>query len=236
MVKRIYMKGLVVGIIILFIGIGVQPAFAVEPKLSTNNIQFGEDIEPKDYLFETIIDIANNPEVKELFEENKRNIFDLIYGDNDIDKQILLNNPSLFLTLLFSKPKMTSEYLNFAYNKGSVILNIIGNDEALEMIEAIENSDSEILKDLNNIIVNNKETSKRIAILSELNYNEIICTIAEFLYLTSLVVFEIFRGIWDLNPDGIIWSIIFLPPTYISIGLIIISLYLLFEFECINLP
>jgi hypothetical protein len=43
MVKRMYKKGLVVGIIVLFIGVGVQPALAVEPKVSENTMETEED-------------------------------------------------------------------------------------------------------------------------------------------------------------------------------------------------
>ena len=51
----------VVGITILFLGVGIQPAIAtVESK------EDFIDVEPKDYLFQTIIDIANNPDVKDI--------------------------------------------------------------------------------------------------------------------------------------------------------------------------
>ena len=57
---------LVFGVILLLIGIGIQPAIAT---IETKEEKI--DIEPKDYLFQTIIDIANNPDVKELVEQNK---------------------------------------------------------------------------------------------------------------------------------------------------------------------
>ena len=43
MVERMYKKGLVVGIIILFVGMGVQPALAVENKVSTDKVEDLED-------------------------------------------------------------------------------------------------------------------------------------------------------------------------------------------------
>ena len=48
-----------VAVIILFLGLAIQPSVAVQPETDI-------DIEPKDYLFQTIIDIANNPDVKDI--------------------------------------------------------------------------------------------------------------------------------------------------------------------------
>ena len=51
---------IVVGITILFLGVTVQPAIAtIKPEIEI-------DIEPKDNLFQTIIDIANIPDVKDI--------------------------------------------------------------------------------------------------------------------------------------------------------------------------
>ena len=72
-------KIIVIGVIVLFVGIGLQPALAIEPIIPKDIVK-EEDIEPKDYLFETIIEIANNPEVKNLFDEYGHNIFNYNYG------------------------------------------------------------------------------------------------------------------------------------------------------------
>ena len=57
-------KMLVIGTIVLFLGVGVQPAIAtVNPK---EKIIFDTS---KDYLFQIIIDIANNPDVMNLLEQ-----------------------------------------------------------------------------------------------------------------------------------------------------------------------
>ena len=61
-------KILVIGILILFIGLAVQPSVAVDPEKEIKG-------EHKDYLFQTILDIANNPEVKELLDKYKFNLF-----------------------------------------------------------------------------------------------------------------------------------------------------------------
>ena len=72
----IWKKAFVISIIALFIGIGVYPTIAIYPKESPEifldkETSFIKDTEPKEYLFQTIIDIINNPEVRILFETTK---------------------------------------------------------------------------------------------------------------------------------------------------------------------
>ena len=57
------------------------------------------------------------------------------------------------------------------------------------------------------------------------------------LFITTFVVAAIFGNIWHLNPDGIIWSIIFYPPAFVCgiLSLIILDLYL-FKFDCYYNP
>ena len=162
--KNMYKKILIsFGITILFLGVGIQPAIAtVEPKEDI------KDVEPKDYLFQTIIDIANNPDVKELFEQYE---YDLLKVDKarSIYRKILFRNPRLFFNTLLTKPSITYDYLDKSYNKGIEITNIIGNDIVLEMIESIGVTDIEIFDKLNKIIMNDEELSDRISILKEIN-------------------------------------------------------------------
>ena len=138
-------KILAVAIILLFLGLAIQPSIASK--------QIEIDIEPKDYLFQTIIDIANNPEVKNLLEQYK---YDLL--EFDIDKsnyrKLLIRNPRLMFNTLFTKPYMSVDYLNNCYNSGIAITNILGEDEVLEIIEKVEITDTKLLDELNTIIMN----------------------------------------------------------------------------------
>ena len=65
MVERMYKKGLVLGIIVLFIGVGVQPAFAVETGSSVNTVQLEEDCECE------IVDEYNPDKLIQLLNEVK---------------------------------------------------------------------------------------------------------------------------------------------------------------------
>ena len=154
-------KTLVVGIILLFIGVAVQPSVAtVKP----------EEIEdePKDYLFQTLIDIANNPDVNNILEQYEDDLLKVDI-DKSVYRKIFFRNPLLFHSLIFTKPSMTYDYLDKCYDGGIEITNILGEDKALEMIESIEVTNQKVLDELNNIIINNEEISDKIAILKEMN-------------------------------------------------------------------
>ncbi len=186
MKQRIISKGLAVAVILLFLGVGIQPAIAtVEPK------EDFIDIEPKDYLFQTIIDIANNPDVKELLEQYKYNLFKIDI-DRSIYRKIFFRNPRLFFNTIFTKPSMTIEYLDKCYNKGLDITNILGEDESLEIIENVEITDRKLFDELNNIITKDEELSNRLVTLKEMNSelksvspfwdHPIICSILFLIY------------------------------------------------------
>jgi hypothetical protein len=235
-------KIIVIGVIALFIIVGFQPAFATEPIKSTDITN--EDIEPKDYLFETIIEISNNPEVKELFEEYGNNIYDLVYDYRGIFIQILFNNPSLLFSKLFTKPKITSDYLNSFFNEGCEIVDIIGEDKALEMIKSVKLPNPDIVDELQNIVLNDEELSNRITTLAELNDelkpdkpfwdNPIICS---FLMLSAVPIycFFILLGLLAESLEGnpiLYWSLAIIAGSLGS--LLLIYLYLGIKFDCAN--
>ena len=174
-------KTLVMGVIILFVGAGVQSVFAVE-------IPEKEEIEPKDYLFETIIEIANNPDVQDLLEENKHNIDNLDFNNKYILRQLLFKNPELLWSMVFTKSKMTMEYFDKSYNQGNELIDIFGEEKALEMLDSVEITNPEFLDDLNDIMMNDEELSNRISTLIEMN-NETnpICKILFILGFRAIV-------------------------------------------------
>ena len=101
---------MVVAVILLFIGLAIQPSVA------TIKPEFVIDVEPKDYLFQTIIDIANNPDVKNLLEQYNHKLFTADYDFKSIFSKLMLKKPSLLFNILFTKPSNTYKYLNIAIN------------------------------------------------------------------------------------------------------------------------
>ena len=201
----------VVGITFLFLGLAIQPSIAINP-ISSDNKE--EEIEPKDYLFQTIIDIANNPEFKILFEQYKYDFFE-VEIDRSVYRKLIFRNPRVFHSFIFTKPSMSLEYLNKCYNNGIEVTNVLGENKALEIMKSIEVTNPKLLDELNNIILNDEELSGKLVLLEEMNKGliyliyPIICGIllivtlgamipiiivGSFLYLT----YNFFKGILKL--------------------------------------
>ena len=218
-------KTLVIGVVVLFIGVGGQSVFAVD-------IPEKEEIEPKDYLFETIVAIANNPDIKNLFEEYKNNI-NLDYNNKYIFRKLLFNNPELLFSMVFTKTKTTTQYLDTSYNQGIELIDIYGEEKALEMLDSVKMKNPELLDDLNNIVMNDEELSGRISKLSFLNnetnpicYALAILGIRAILKWISLDWLEvIFRNVQYLE-------LFFMARSWLVIPQIFIISDLLGVFDC----
>ena len=201
---------IVVGITILFLGLAIQPSIAtVQPKEEIN-------LEPKDYLFQTIIDIANNPDVKNLLEKYDYDLFKVDI-DRSVYRKLLLRNPRLFRSIFFTKPSISYEYLVKTYNNGIEITNLIGEDKVSEITENIEVTNIRLFDELNTIITNDVELSSRFEVLKEINNRlksdtklnndtfPIICVILFILFMVIGLVMVLF----------LIPALVFSIPLYI---------------------
>ena len=156
-------KTLVIGIIVLFLGVGIQPAIAtVQPK---EEIIFDTS---KDYLFQTIIDIANNPDVIDLLEQYD-NDFVNVDIERSVYRKILFRNPLLFFNLLLTKPTNSHRYLNKCFRMGNEITNILGEDKTLDIIESVVVNDKEIYYELDKVIKKDEVLSEKLDTLKEMN-------------------------------------------------------------------
>ena len=176
---------------------------AQENKVSSN-LSDEPDVEPKDYLFQTIIDIANNPDVKNLLEQYKYDLFKVDI-DRSVYRKLFLRNPRLMVSTLFTKPSMSVEYLKKCYSKGIEITKIIGEDKLLEITENVEVAEKELFVGLNNIITKDEEISNRIAILNKMNKDikldtpwdfPVICTILLLIYFPLVLVADVLAFTW----------------------------------------
>jgi len=209
-------KGLAFAVVLLFIGVSFQSIIAektisVEKESDYNNVDFEQ---AKEYLFQIIIDISNNPEVKQFLNEHKH---DLITRDNNnyeyknVIQKICSQNPKLLKSILFNKPKMTYEYLETNYNKGLELYNILWEEESLKIVESVKIANPELFNELKVIISNDKELSIKISNLKEMNNNiksnldlwafPIICSILFILILILwpiVISNEIFHRLTEL--------------------------------------
>ena len=223
MQNNVAKKTLVFVVAALFIGIAVQPG------ISTNTIPKEEktDVEPKDYLFQTILDIANNPEVKDLFEKakNNGNFISYDYDTRSVLLKVSHKKPWLFASLLFTRPTISYRYLDLAYRQGSKILDIIGEEEALRIINSTNITDPLILNSFSSTIYNNEELPGRITKLIEMSAGENICIMLMLLFLATIPLAALAEGItyFPNNPVlGIILTIIGVPFIYLALIFLIL--------------
>jgi hypothetical protein len=229
---NLLVKTLVLGVICLFIGVGVNPAIATV-ELDEETI----DVEPKDYLFETIVAIANNPDVKEIFEGYEHNIFNFDYNGKYIFRQLLFKNPKLLCSMVFTKPKTTTQYLDKAYKQGIELVNIFGEEKALKILDSVGLTNPELLDELNNIIMNDEDLSNRISTLIELNGdNSTICNILFILLQITWIRWSIIFDLWIFFEDTELEEFFYSRLMLLTIQKDILF-YLYDEyFDCFNQP
>jgi hypothetical protein len=237
MKKSMVTKVLVFAVILLFIGLSIQPSVAVQ-------LETKIEVEPKDYLFQIIIDIAKNPDVKELIEQYDIDIFNLNI-DKNVYRKLLFRDPKLFFNTLFTKPSMSIEYLNECYNIGIELTNINGEDISLEILGSVEIPSNKMIDELNNIISIDEELLCRIETLKEMNKElndedyPIICSVLMALLISSIIIFypfEILLSIFEVIGLEIIYIILYLlifplifPVQIFYVLVVMFALYLCYD-------
>ncbi len=152
---------------------------------------------PKEHLFETIIEIANNSDIKKLSVQYTKNLF-TIYFDKKVElKQLFFKNFRILFQLLFAKPSLTCDYLESIYDKGTKLASLFSQDDVAEMMESLSITNPEVLDKSIYIIKNNESLSKKISTFKELNkyikpnqrpWNfTIICTILAIITLPLVI-------------------------------------------------
>ena len=125
--------------------------------------------------------------------------------------------------MVFTKTKTTTQYLDNTYNQGIELINIFGEEKALEILNSVELNNPELLDNLNNIIMNDEDLSNRISTLEELN-NETstICKILFILEFRAIVKWitlnlleYIFRNVPYLELFFMVRSWLVIPQVYI---------------------
>ena len=211
------LKSIVIVITLLFIGLAFQPM------VSTNELK-KEQMEPNDFLFDTIINIANKPEINELLNQivqewkNGNSYITWDFDSKVIFKNLILKKPKLLVSLLFTEPSVTHDYLESSYIKGCEITSALGEKNVIDTVDSVEITNPEILDELNNLVINDEELSARITTLEQLNENSesvpfrnytTICKVLLILYYVYLIrcaVVSLFSKFFEALP---IISVIF---------------------------
>jgi len=229
-------KCLIIGISIIIVSVVVHPSIAnVQPKEEINT-------EPKDYLIQTLLDIINDADVREIFEQSHTKLIDSNF--RVIFQKLIHMCPRVLISTLFTKPKLTKAYLDFIYNNGCEIVKIVGEKDILKVTESINFESSETIIKIKNKIDENPELNTRISTLKEMNKNTkldlpfqkhpIICAILTIIFtpliITSEFFFELFSHSNNLFP--------LLEEFFLLIFELSFSSYLTFMifFGCIEWP
>jgi len=235
MKKNMY---LIIGITIMLIGVIIQPSIAkLQPKEEINT-------DPKEYLIQTLIDIINNPDVKEILEQSDIELIDRNINLREIFLKLLYGCPRVLISTLFTIPRFSTEYLDFVYNNGCEIVKIIGEEDALTIIESVKFKNPETFENINDVIEDNSELYEKIFTLSSINNDlkldspypkrPIICATLTIIFVPLLIIgeifFELFRNFNDLFP---LLEEFFLLFCDVSFSLF---LYFMILFGCIEWP
>ena len=117
----------------------------------------------KDYLFETLVEISNNEDVKYLINNNNQNLFP--------------TNPNHRLLMPFrrntNRMSLSVEKLDFLYNIGIKLIDRLGEDKVAEIMENVEIDKPDYADELDNIVMGNDELRERIYTLNEMNNEEV---------------------------------------------------------------
>ncbi len=202
MIDKSVKKGLVFAVILLFIGVAIQPG------ISTNTIQEEKtDVDAKNYLFQTIIDMVNNKEIQNIIQksENRGSLTNSLHKPGLIISLMKSRTP---FRLLSQSTFLTKNFLEYAYRIGVKLSRTIDVSKMHLILQRYQVRNQEVQKEINTIIENNANLKAEITQLSSLNCDceknnamnwsfPVICLILliifMFLFYIGIIAFVIFR-------------------------------------------
>lgn len=229
---------LIIGITVMLVGVVIQPSIAkLQPKEEINT-------DPKEYLIQTLIDIVNNQDVKEILKQSDIELIDNNINFRDVFLKLLYGCPRVLISTLFTKPRFSHEYLDFEYNNGCEIVKIIGEEDSSTIIESVKFKNPETFENINDVIENNSDLYGKILTLNSINNDlkldlpypkhPIICSTLAIIFLpliiTGMFFFELFRLFNDLFPLLEEFFLLFFDLSFSSF------IYFSILFGCIEWP
>ena len=188
----------------------------------------------KDYLFETIVEIANNPEAKELINSNNPNLF-----STNSDFRY---NP--MVPLRRNDNRLSVESLEILYNNGLTLIDKLDEDKGSEILSSMEFENSEFYEQLYTIIMSDDELSERVNSLIEMNEKSelvdfgppIFCGILGVMNIVVFLILELIVNIGHLFPYwGFIYTF-FALFVYLPIMILWSPFEFLYILLCVGFP
>jgi len=162
----------------------------VQTVASSNRTLVENDIDQKELLLQTILDIANNKDIQKLIQKS-----DIIGGKDrslSLDANLLLfKSRVLFNVLLPPPPVLTKNYLKYAYNISIQLSRNLDESKIHSIIECYQVSNQWIQKEITNVIEKNDNLNSEITQLSNSNcdcQNNNITRLWNFPVLCTLLI------------------------------------------------
>jgi hypothetical protein len=168
MKSKLYCKVLALSVIFLFIGVSFSSAINIQSVSSKE--EYTEE-EVREVLLETIVDVVNNPDVKEQLKSNEYQIRIKDGNYQNIIRKILFRNPGLLYSIFILKQDITIDSLNRLYDIGLRLSKVLDEDELLQLKNSIEVTSYCGCCDLTDIIMENEKLNH----LFTQYPNEILC-------------------------------------------------------------
>jgi hypothetical protein len=174
-----------------------------------------DEINQKELLFQTILDIANNKEIHKIIQNSEmKGVLErsqLAFGS----KLFLFNLRSYFSALLTQSPVLTKKYLDYTYRMGVILSRTLEASKIHSLLERYQVSNQGMQKELSTVVQKDAILKSEIAQLSSLSCdceNEktttwtfpVLCTI---LYILEL--FFLFLAVLFL-PIAFLWILFFI--------------------------
>jgi hypothetical protein len=141
---------------------GVQTVTSSDQKIISN------EIDQKELLFQTILDIANKQEIQNIIQNSETNGGLEIFLRAAGAKPLLINLKTRLSALSSSPSIFTKRYLNHAYNIGLILSKTLSTSKIQSLLECFQESNQGLQKEITAVIEKNDKLDKKIEQLSDL--------------------------------------------------------------------
>ena len=219
-------KKIVLGVVLSVFILVSTPALAnivqTEIQSPSKDTLIEDEINPKELLFQIIMDMAENKDIQKIVENSEFEIELNKEKSTLLFIKLFLKNPKVIFSMFFSRPVLSKDYLNYVYNLGLKISETLDESDIELAVDSIHVKNPRIQEEIFNIIEGNNELNKKMEKISHLtcgcnNDNAeftnwdfpIICDIVSAIVVFGFLIFFVFDGPGIIYITGLILNKIF---------------------------
>jgi len=217
----------IIAVVLLVLG-SLTNVIGYQTVQSSNQKVINDEVDQKELLFQTILDIANNKEIQKVILGSE------ITGKRFFDTGVRFS--------VFPPPVLTEKFLKHAYTMGVILTKTISKSKIHSMLEQYQISNQGVQREISAVVERDAKLKEEITQLSDLKcdcnnnseigwyyYPLIICATLFFILLFANFIYYFFIELSDIV--GPYYSYIFLIPANI---ILIITYPLMFIFELLQ--